>query len=283
MSIIKLFQYETRRDLLYVDNIIRSAAMSNSSPFNEEMIKLHKGVDNTVRFRVLNPDRKRVSVDHLAIRLRLINVETGERVLDRYATLLNTKGEVRATILEGDLVNVAPGYYNMVVTGQESLVPSQVSGAITNTPFYSDGYGDATFSVQILDSVDPTPQPTAAITSTDWTVNSGDRGVIIEYYSSAIEGSRIRNHINALHTVAIYTTNYSGTLSIRGSLDIQPPEDYHHYFDINITSGAKEITFSNYTGITCHSFEANFMWLLFVYAPDTTQMDYGTVDKVLVR
>jgi hypothetical protein len=72
-------------------------------------------------------------------------------------------------------------------------------------------------------------------------------------------------------------------VNLIGSLDLQPPSDIANYFPIDITSGAQTITFDDYTGITSHTFEANFMWIKFIYRPETSLEDYGTVDKVLFR
>ena len=282
-NIIPLLSWENRLDLMYVDSIFRSCEVVNNSPYNSHQIKLHKGVDNVVRFRVLNADRKRVSVDHLSIRCRFINPENGERVLDRFANLTSNKGDVRLTIYEGDLVNIAPGYYNMVVTGEEALVPGVTVGENIQTPFYLDQGGDIVATVEVVASADPTPQPTTTLLPDNWTRYSSNQGVSLEFYSSAIPGERVKNHLNAVHTFAAYTTGFTGTLEVRGSLDLQPPANHNDYFPIDITSGSQIITFDDYTGVTSHSFEANFMWLVFVYKPDTSLDDYGTIDQVLVR
>lgn len=281
-NIVKLFRYENRVDLMYVDNQVKGCNVTNNSPLNDRVIKLHKGVDNEIRFRVLNPDRKPVSVDHLTIRARLVNVENGERVLDRFANVLTTKGDVRLTVYEGDLTNLAPGYYHLIVTGEENLIPDQV-GENIQTPFYVDNGGDIVAMVQVVGSADPTPYPTVELLPENWTVFSSDRGATLEYYSSAIPGQRIKNHLNSLHTFAAYTTGFTGTLEVRGSLEIQPPATHNHYFPIDITSGTQVIEFDNFTGVTSHSFEANFMWLILVYTPDTSLDDYGTLDKVFIR
>ena len=281
--IVKLLHMENRLDILYTDSVFRGCEMTQNSPYNNRAIRLHKGVDNQIRFRVLNPDRKRVSIDHLSIRARFINKQNGERVLDRFANILTTKGDVQLIIYEGDLVNLAPGYYDLVVTGEEALVPGVTVGENISTPFFLDQDGDIVATVEVVASADPTPQPTVTLLPDNWTRWSSNAGVDIQYYSSAIPGQRIKNHLNALHTFAAYTTAFSGTLEVRASLDLQPPENYNDYFPVDITSGTQIITFDNYTGVTSHSFEANFMWLMFVYTPDTSLDDYGTIDQLLVR
>ena len=289
-SIINLLNWENRLDLQYVDSQIRSCEVTNNTPLNKISIKLHKGVDNQVRFRILNADRKRVSVDHLAIRTRLVDTQTKERVLERWADLVpNSKGDVRLTIYEGDLINIAPGFYSLVVTGQEALVPGETTSDNVNTPFYLDQGGNIVATVEVVDSADVTPNPSVELLPVNWTFTGltyGGNETKRNHESSAIAGARVRNHLNAVHSFSVKTTAFTGTLHSFGSLDLQPPSDITNYFPIDITSGSQTITFDDYTGVTSHTFEANFMWIKFVYKTGNItdgSVDYGTVDKVLFR
>ena len=281
-DIIKLFSYENRLDLMYCDNQIRSCVVTSNSPLNNRVIKIHKGVDNSVRFRVLNPDRKLVSVDHLSIQCRLVSVENGERVLNKTAVIASTKGDVRLNISEGELVPIAAGFYSLIVVGEEALLTGVVGSEVMATPFYIDNAGDIIATVEIVASADPTPVPTVELLEDNWRI-ANELGAPVTYYSSAISGSRIRNHINAVHTFSVATTAFTGTRQLKGSLDLQPSLDVRDYFPIDITSGTDVITFSDYTGITAHSFTANFIWMIFVYTPDSSLPEPGTIDKILLR
>ncbi len=348
-NLIKLFRYENRVDLMLSNSQIRSFTVGNNSPLNNKIIRIHKGIDNEIRFRILNPDRKIVSVDHLSIRCRFINVENNERVLDKFASLTSTKGDVRLQISEGELVSLAPGFYNLVVTGEEDLVQSQparfteyiaginyTTGQIVRfedpgppvtrdfyvtlrnhfsasfdplnfrklaalptvdligdniaTPFYIDNAGNIVAVIEIVASADVTPVPTVEILQTadddgDWRI-ANEVNAPTTFYAGPIAGSRIKNHINAVHTFSVQTTAFTGTLSLKGSLDLQPSVDIREYFPIDITSGTQEITFTNFTGITSHTFEANFLWIIFVYIPDSSLPDPpgpGFINKVLLR
>jgi len=281
-DIIKLLSMENRLDLEYCDNTIRSCQVTNNSPLNRKTIKIHKGVDNSIRFRVLNPDRKLVSVDHLSIQCRFVNAENQERVLDKTAVLASTKGDVRLNISEGELVSIAAGFYHLIVVGEEALMPGVVGSETFATPFYTNQMGDIIATVEIVASADPTPVPTVEIGPDNWRVTN-ELGAPLRYYSSAISGARVRNHINAVHTFSVATTGYTGTLQIKGTLDQQPSPDMQGYFPIDITSGTDIISFTDFTGITSHTFTANFLWMVFVYTPDTSLDDFGTMDKVLLR
>lgn len=282
---IKLFQYENRIDLMYIDSQIRGGVMTNNSPLNKRIFKLHKGVDNVLRFRVLNPDRKRVSVDHLSIRARFISTENQERVLDRFADLVpNSKGDIRLTIYESDLVDIAAGFYNLIITGEEALVPGLTIGENVQTPFFLDNQGDIAATVEIVDSADVTPRQSVEVLPDNWTVTSGETLGFTRYLSSAIPGARLQNYTNSVHSFSAASTGFTGTLEMRATLDHIPPGNPNSYFPIDITSGTNIITFDNFTGITAHTFDANFMWMIFIYETDNLLTDTnGTLDKVLVR
>ncbi len=284
-SIIKLFHYENRLDLMYVDSQIRSCIVTNNSPLNKKVFKLHKGVDNQIRFRVLNPDRKRVSVDHLSIRTRFISNENQERVLDRFADIVpNSAGDIRLTIYEADLVDIAPGFYNMVVTGEEELIPGLAAGENIQTPFFLDNDGDIVATVEIVAGADVTPRPSVELLPTNCTVTTNETPGFTRFISSAIPGARLQNYTNSVHSFSAASTSWTGTLEVRATLDHIPTGDINDYFPVDITSGTNVITFDDFTGITAHTFDANFMWVIFVYETENTLNDSnGTLDKVIVR
>jgi len=283
-NIIKLFSYENRMDLMYVDNQIRSCIVTNNSPLNKKIFKIHKGVDNQIRFRVLNPDRKRVSVDHLSIRARFISAENQERVLDRFADLVpNTKGDIRLTIYEADLVDIAAGFYSMVITGEEEMISGLAAGENIQTPFFLDNAGEIVATVEVVAAADVTPRESVELLAANWTVTTNETPGYTRFMSSAIPGARLQNYTNSVHSFSAASTGFTGTLELRGTLDHIPTGDPNDYFPIDITSGTDTITFDDYTGITAHTFEANFMWIIFIYETENALPSNGTLDKVLVR
>lgn len=248
----------------------------------QQNIKLHKGVDNQIKFRVMNLDRKPVSVDHLSLRARLVNIETGERVLDRYANLTSVKGYAHLPIFEGDLINIPAGFYHLVITGEEAFVPQLEIGENMQTPFFVDGAQNIIAKVEVVGAADMTPWPSTVLTKDSWTPKYAE-GEPLRYFSSAIPAARIKNHLNGIHTFAAYTTGFTGTLQVLATLELQPPDDLNDYFPVDLTTGTNLVTFNNYTGTAAYSFEANFMWLRFVYVQNASIEDNGTLDKVVLR
>lgn len=280
-----LYRYENRVDLLFVDNEVRNCVRLGNTPMiRQSIIRLHKGVDNQIRFRIRNLDRKPVSVDHLSLRARLINIENGERVFEKYANLATVKGDAYLPVFEGDLMNVAPGFYNLVITGEEALVPQLEIGENMQTPFFVDGESNIVAKVEVLASADMTPWPSTVIGPDNWTPKY-DAGSPARFFSSAIPGARIKNHMGGLHTFAAYATEFTGTLQAVATLELQPPDDLNHYFPIDISSGTNIVEFTNFTGIAAYSFEANFMWLRFIYTDPNYDVNDVVVrlDKVVVR
>jgi len=244
-----------------------------------KMIKVHKGVDNNIRFRVYNRDRKPQAVSHLQMRTRLINTSSQEVVLERYATALNEKGAIELKVLEGDLVNIPRGYYKLVVTGGEELIATE-AGQIVQTPFFSDVGDNVTLDVEVTGQAQADPQETYEILPEDW-INFSTRGNPATFYSSAIPAGRIRNTTTSTHTIAIYTTNYSGTINVFGSLDDVPPQTLESWFPVNVDIIGNELIFDEHTGVSPIVFRANYMWLKFTYEPGP--VNTGTVDKIQIR
>ena len=267
---MKLYTRNTTVDVMRVDNVFYQNIRTENSPMNRNTIKLHRGVDNEIRFRILNQDRKPVDINHLEVVAVMTNPENGERMLTKLLGNSPRKGFAQLRINEGDLMDIPPGYYNLVILGQEDLVPGQPEEVI-RTPFYTDIGDNIVASVEVLASADPGPVPSYKIQTGDWRLLQQPSGTgadaIDEYLTSAIPAGRVRNHRNGLHTVAVFTDGFSGTLQVMATLDLQPPEDPRRWFPVDITSGTNLLEFNNYTGSTSFTFTANFTWLTFIKRP----------------
>lgn len=274
----KLYTYQDTIHLVYDDDMVTCINTDNRN-MSDRIIKVHKGVDNTVRFKVYNRDRKPQSVSHLQIRTRLVNTRNQEVVLERYATALNEKGGIELKILEGDLVDISVGYYKLIVTGGEELHAHQ-AGQLIQTPFFSDVGNNVVIDIEVTGQAEAAPIPTKEILPDDWrNLTSRDEPTI--FHTGSIPAGRIRNTMNSMHTMAVYTTNYTGKLRIYGSLEDIPSQDLVSWFPVNVDMLGNEIVFENHTGITPLVFQANYMWFKFTHSP--ASVDPGTLDKIQIR
>ena len=274
----KLYTYQDETHLVYDDDMTTCITTDNRN-MNSNIIKVHKGVDNTLRFRVYNRDRKPQAVSHIEVRTRLVNDKSKEVVLERYATSLNEKGAIQLKILEGDLVNIPKGYYKLIVTGGEELIPGQ-EGQIIQTPFYTDTGNNVVMDIEVTGQAEAEPVPTIEIEGTGW-IDFSVPQQPKKFYSTAIPAGRIRNTTTSTHTVAIYTTNFSGSVTLFGSLEDVPPATIQDYFPIDVDIVGNQLDFLEHTGITPLVFKANYMWLKFVY--QNGSVITGTLDKIQIR
>lgn len=274
----KIYTYDDYIHLVYDDDMAMCIKTDNRN-MNDRIIKVHKGVDNTIGFKVYNRDRKPQAVSHLQVRTRLVNPLNSEVMLERYATATSEKGVIKLKVLEGDLMSIPVGYYNLIVTGGEELLPNQ-AGQIIQTPFYSDTGNNVSIKVEVTGQAEAAPQETIEILPDDWMVLSARNEPSI-YHSGAYPAGRIRNTTSSTHTIALYTNNYSGNFKFYGSLEDMPSERLESWFPINIDTLGNEVIFDEHTGISPFVFQANYMWLKFTYEPTST--NEGTLDKVQIR
>ncbi len=266
---------------------------------NKNPIKAHKGIDNKVIFRVLGPDRIPFDVAcGQQVYARIIDPDNRKVVLERLCRLGPAKGIVTLMLDSGDLAEIAPGLYNMVLIRTEPYVTMGCEGGnglhsdatdyYIEKPLYSDMNDNVAMEIEITEQAFKAPMKSITLEPRDWTpdINIGISGPPTpSFYSSRIPGGRILNHINSVHSFSTYTKNFTGILEIWGSLE-EAPDPYlssTRWFKIYPTTMSQDIEFIGYTGTQAWTFSANFMWLKFRYIPSTAVLDPGIMAKLIVR
>ena len=99
------------------------------------------------------------------------------------------------------------------------------------------------------------------------------------YYSPNLKGSSERNLTARNHTIAVYTTGYTGNFEVQGNLDTSPSANNDDWFTVAVQGqGTNAIAFSTETGINPFFFETSAPHLRIRYT-----LSAGSVDKVLLR
>ena len=221
-------------------------------------IKITKGIDNIISFEVKNSDQKPVSI--LNTYTPYVEIFTEDNVLlKKYTgTIKETstplyKGQFTINIADGDTLNIDGQYLSYVVY----LTKTSDN---TNTLTYADSQFGAKGTIELLNEAFPGPVASKSVST------------FINSISSVIDGEPAINSNTALHTAAIYSTDFAGTVTIEGSLEDSTTDNW---FTIN------QITLSSPTTPTYQNFNGVFSNLRFKVANDSGNT--GTIDKILVR
>ncbi len=280
-----LYLYKDVSRLLLKRDRFTNDVMDNA-PMNKRPMKLHKGVDNTLHFRVFNPDRTPANVCNKSVYARIIDQDTHELLLERSMHSGSAKGFMSVDILESDLSNIHVGLYKLVIVHSENLVTG-VEGDYTNTAFFTDYSNNIDMTVEVTDQANRSPRPSIIVKPSDWTENRYFNTEInnrdSRFFTEAIPTPRSRGLISNLHSFSVYADNYTGKLKVFGTLDQTPNPDIDRgWFNIKAYDDADYIDFIEYTGTRFFSFEGNYMWLKFVYFPDSVN-NAGSIEKLIVR
>jgi hypothetical protein len=251
--------YPDRNILIYAEGYSRTINM----PFNTTRKTIYKGVDSVLSFDIKNQDRKPVNILNKDIMVNIMQVRTGELLVQRRAQKINAEnGYCEVTIFASDIEQLDPGFY-------------QVSAAIYETDgiarsLYTDHNRRVTMELEICDGAYPKFVPSIELVFTE---QDG------QWVSQPLKGNMQFNDASLLHTIQIKVTGFTGTIYAFASLEYSNSHD--SYFGCRFLDGSTSIQFNNATDVQGWNFSADARWIRIAYTPDSSNT--GTVDKVLYR
>lgn len=288
VSVNKLYLYDNILRLLLVRDDL--CFCTDNGPMNKRMLKVHKGLDNKLVFRVFDPNRQPVDVCMYSIYARIMSRETEddrELILEKRCYTNSAKGMVFLDLNEGDIANISEGIYNLVIVGQEQFVLNTPDEVVV-TPFYNDFSQNVSFDLEVTGQAQKDPVKSAIILKDDWIqTQTYDPliGIVSQYYSSAFKGARVRNHLNGVHSFSIYSSKcnaFSGKLEVLGTLDLTPnPDPNSGWFNIHVMQNSDHLKFINFYGTDGFTFTTNCMWIKFRVTPNKDCS--GLPEKILFR
>jgi hypothetical protein len=243
-----------------------------NSKVYDRRLTLHRGVNNPITFTFKNEDQKAQDITSKTYEFNMIDSETKKAVLTKTLTILDdgstvsTKGDASCTITEGDLLPLDAKFYNFAVRE----VKSDGSREIT----YSDTGYAAAGTIELLDGAYP-----EFVTSTEVSSFTAVGGPLT-YTSGSTDARPGINNNKALHTIAVYTKNFSGTLRVQGTMSASPGSS--DWFDITMDgAGSTANTFSSSTTVTNYNFYGVYHSVRFSWGNDSGNT--GVIDKILYR
>jgi hypothetical protein len=243
-----------------------------NSKVYDRRITLHRGVSNPVSFSFKNEDQKAQDITAKTYEFNIIDAETKRSALTRNLTILDdgstvsAKGTASVTITDGDLLKLEAKFYNFSVRE----VKSDNSREVT----YADTGYNAAGTLEVIDGAYPDAINSTSVTS--FTVTTGP----LQYTSGAIDAKPGTNNNKALHTIAVYTKSFTGTVRVQGTMSASPADA--DYFNITMDGKANPTNaFSSSTGVTNYNFYGVYHSVRFSWDNDTDNT--GIVDKILYR
>jgi hypothetical protein len=252
----KMYLYDNIIDIVldsygvYVDN----------RPMNNRKLIAHKGMTNELLFNITDRDRKKQNVFGKSFSANLVNPTSKRRVLSKLLEETTKVGQIKLSLNDGDLVNIDAGLYTIYIVMQKE------DGS--DAPVFTDQNNGLKFQIEISDQIGREPVKTQTI---ETFLQSGED----IYTSSAVKGNVDRNFNHSLHSLAIYPSGYSGTITIQGScLENSPNSDEASldWFDIS------DFSLTTSSVLTHKTFKVNANWIRIKHVPTA-----GSISKVLIR
>jgi len=240
-----------------------------NSKVYDRRLTLHRGVSNPISFTFKNEDQKAQDITSKTYELNVVDTESKMSVITKTLTTLDdgstvsTKGDASCTITEGDLLPLDAGFYNFAVREVKSDGSREVTYADT-------GYA-AAGTIEVLDSA--YPEFVSSVSVTNFTVTADSKS--LARLSGVVDSRPGINNNKALHSIAVYTKNFSGNFKVQATM-VSSPSQVTDWFDVVLTGDALSST-----GVTTYNFTGVYHNVRFTW--ENNAGNTGRVDKILYR
>lgn len=191
-------------------------------PVYKRQLQVYKGIQNVLKFQLLNADQKSIDLTKYTIgnstdnpkivfvahdeNYRKVIEHEGEIIIDDDSAV--NRGLFRITITENDLLNLKDQYLSYAVYLEDDEGMPRLT--------YADSHFGMEGTIKLSSEAFPGPAPTHSVTN--FLPYNSDANVE-EWYSESITAQPGINGNEALHTVVIYTDNFQGDVTVQATLE----------------------------------------------------------------
>ena len=187
-------------------------------------LKLFRSVDNRIDIQVRNSDQKVSNITGSTLVFNLVTRDTQDLVLQKDFTAMDlATGKVTIILTENEMLDIDAGFYSYsIVKEVRETIDSTDYKVTSRIPMYMDSQYDAVGTIEVLDDVIGTAEPSLVVNNFNYTnpFTVGDENPSF-FISSIIDTKPLISAGNSLHTFQFYSSNYRGSVTIQGSLDDQ--------------------------------------------------------------
>ena len=195
MNNIKVFHYVNRVNVVMTQSLAQSYGYS---PMYTTNIKLQRGINNKLQFKVLNQEQRPIDLTNLNLKFRIINHQHSQIVIEKQVDAiyaLTGIAEVELTELDMIKIPAQDCSFSLVVTKDGN-----------NYPLYTNLSGTANGAISVVNEVVPRIRESIPITvPTTPEVTS-------PYYTDAFMP------LDTVTTIQYSMTDFSGDVQVMGSL-----------------------------------------------------------------
>lgn len=240
-------------------------------PVYSRQLKVFKGIDNVLEFRVLNADQKPVDIRSYTPKFQAFD-ENKNLVIEHDGVAITgddsaaIRGLFKVTVTANDLLNIKEQFLNYSI----HLVDSNLDSVLT----YSSEYFENSGTIKV--SAEAYPGPRATYSVATFNEDSGLAGIEDSvWYSESINAEPAINGNEALHTAAVYTNGYVGNVVVQATLDNQ--------ITSNNTNDWADIATLTFDGTETTPVSVNFNGVFSHLRFKTTADPDTKISKILVR
>jgi hypothetical protein len=244
------------------------------SDYTDQRITWFKGVDNIFDITIVGSDRRPVSLLTREVIITMWNRETGSTIFRRRVMpTAPENGQGRLVVFARDLMMLGQGLYTLAAT--------YIDDRGFETALTWNRARVAAFDVEVKDAPIPTTRSTYEITKFSYVSENG----VNLWVSSAFDGPEFYKKETSLFSMAVYVTNWTGSLIVQGTMDsaISYATLWADLKPMGSDSALISYTgqLAGATGIDPFNYYAGVRWVRVVR--HTESSNAGHLDKVLIR
>ena len=241
-------------------------------------IVIQKGVKTDIQLQFKNSDQKDINISSSTFVMLVVDPQDRQARIQKAVTLIDDgvtrskRGLGTVTFLESDTINLESKIYSFAVLKQEQTGLSAT---------YSNTYYSTVGRLELREDIYPMAKPSQKTTVFQSYMPNDVYSFVSDYFYA---DPQLQNG-RAIHTIAVYSRDFTGKLYVDATLDTTPST--YGNFD---TVKTKQL--NSYTGITYLNFYGIFSRVRLRFEKDLSDQDAESlnppvlpskIDKILYR
>lgn len=219
MQINSVYLYPIRLEV-YTTTLASWTTERYRKVYNNKL-KVYRSVDNRIDLQVRNSDQKALAYTGTTLVFNLVARDGKDLILSKdFNNVSDTSGTARLILSQRDLLDLEPGMYNYSISQETRTAINNDEYTVTSrVPMYFDAQYGAIGTIEVSGDVLGVANDSLEIKEFSY-ANPETQGETTPrfYISSIIDAQHDLVIPQSLHTFQFYSTNYSGIVTIQGSI-----------------------------------------------------------------